>query len=116
MEGSGTPGPPRGPRAAQTQQRLTLGAGAALWVLCSAGLDSQEFTQGWAYPRALCPSCCPSALPICIHTPPLPQAELPAPYGPWMEIAHDLPQLVTSHQLRSRVHQVPVLSLLANQR
>ncbi|XP_064896860.1 indoleamine 2,3-dioxygenase 2 isoform X8 [Columba livia] len=41
---------------------------------------------------------------------PDPLAELPAPYGPWMEIAHDLPQLITSHQLRSRVHQMPQLS------
>ncbi|KFV04585.1 Indoleamine 2,3-dioxygenase 2, partial [Pterocles gutturalis] len=45
---------------------------------------------------------------------PLPaQTELPAPYGPWMEIAHDLPQLIASRRLRSQVHQVPVLSLLA---
>uniref|UniRef100_A0A672UAG8 Indoleamine 2,3-dioxygenase 2 n=1 Tax=Strigops habroptila TaxID=2489341 RepID=A0A672UAG8_STRHB len=36
------------------------------------------------------------------------KTELPAPYGPWMEIAHNLPQLITSHQLRSRVHQVPL--------
>ncbi|NWR78884.1 I23O2 dioxygenase, partial [Centropus unirufus] len=36
--------------------------------------------------------------------------ELPAPYGPWMEIAHRLPQLLASHQLRSRVHQMPQLS------
>ncbi|NXG60224.1 I23O2 dioxygenase, partial [Hemiprocne comata] len=41
---------------------------------------------------------------------PCPLTELPAPYGPWMEIAHDLPQLITSHQLRSRVHQMPQLS------
>ncbi|XP_005233584.1 indoleamine 2,3-dioxygenase 2 isoform X1 [Falco peregrinus] len=41
---------------------------------------------------------------------PDPLTELPAPYGPWMEIAHDLPQLITSHQLRSRVHQMPQLS------
>ncbi|XP_010174351.1 indoleamine 2,3-dioxygenase 2, partial [Antrostomus carolinensis] len=41
---------------------------------------------------------------------PHPLTELPAPYGPWMEIAHDLPQLITSHQLRSRVHQMPQLS------
>ncbi|XP_061328480.1 indoleamine 2,3-dioxygenase 2-like [Pezoporus flaviventris] len=41
---------------------------------------------------------------------PEPLTELPAPYGPWMEIAHDLPQLITSHGLRSRVHQMPQLS------
>ncbi|NXX16667.1 I23O2 dioxygenase, partial [Podargus strigoides] len=41
---------------------------------------------------------------------PHPLTELPAPYGPWMTIAHDLPQLITSHQLRSRVHQMPQLS------
>ncbi|XP_042657443.1 LOW QUALITY PROTEIN: indoleamine 2,3-dioxygenase 2 [Tyto alba] len=31
--------------------------------------------------------------------------ELPAPYGPWMAIAHDLPQLIASHQLRSQVRR-----------
>ncbi|XP_061871750.1 indoleamine 2,3-dioxygenase 2 [Colius striatus] len=41
---------------------------------------------------------------------PHPLTELPAPYGPWMEIAHDLPQLIESHQLRSRVQQMPQLS------
>ncbi|XP_051496803.1 indoleamine 2,3-dioxygenase 2-like isoform X1 [Apus apus] len=41
---------------------------------------------------------------------PCPLAELPAPYGPWMEIAHNLPQLIASHRLRSRVHQMPQLS------
>ncbi|NXP18758.1 I23O2 dioxygenase, partial [Scytalopus superciliaris] len=41
---------------------------------------------------------------------PDPLTELPAPYGPWMEIAHELPQLIASHQLRSRVHQMPQLS------
>ncbi|OPJ83876.1 indoleamine 2,3-dioxygenase 2 [Patagioenas fasciata monilis] len=41
---------------------------------------------------------------------PDPLAELPAPYGPWMEVARDLPQLVASHRLRSRVHQMPQLS------
>ncbi|NXU74771.1 I23O2 dioxygenase, partial [Oreotrochilus melanogaster] len=40
---------------------------------------------------------------------PRPLTELPAPYSPWMEIAHDLPQLITSHQLRSRVLQMPQL-------
>ncbi|NXS83135.1 I23O2 dioxygenase, partial [Erpornis zantholeuca] len=41
---------------------------------------------------------------------PDPLTELPAPYGPWMDIAQELPQLITSHQLRSRVHQMPQLS------
>ncbi|NXJ67267.1 I23O2 dioxygenase, partial [Rostratula benghalensis] len=41
---------------------------------------------------------------------PDPLTELPAPYGPWMEIAQDLPQLIASRQLRSRVHQMPQLS------
>ncbi|NXD27599.1 I23O2 dioxygenase, partial [Spelaeornis formosus] len=41
---------------------------------------------------------------------PDPLTELPAPYSPWMDIAHQLPQLITSHQLRSRVHQMPQLS------
>uniref|UniRef100_A0A8C3J0A3 I23O2 dioxygenase n=1 Tax=Calidris pygmaea TaxID=425635 RepID=A0A8C3J0A3_9CHAR len=41
---------------------------------------------------------------------PDPLTELPAPYGPWMEIAHDLPQLIADRRLRSRVHQMPQLS------
>ncbi|NXB66769.1 I23O2 dioxygenase, partial [Struthidea cinerea] len=41
---------------------------------------------------------------------PDPLTELPAPYRPWMDIAHELPQLIRSHQLRSRVHQMPQLS------
>ncbi|NWR42423.1 I23O2 dioxygenase, partial [Regulus satrapa] len=41
---------------------------------------------------------------------PDPLTELPAAYGPWMDIAHELPQLITSQQLRSRVHQMPQLS------
>ncbi|NWZ92228.1 I23O2 dioxygenase, partial [Nesospiza acunhae] len=41
---------------------------------------------------------------------PDPLTELPAPYSPWMDIARELPQLITSHQLRSRVHQMPQLS------
>ncbi|NXT68980.1 I23O2 dioxygenase, partial [Chaetops frenatus] len=41
---------------------------------------------------------------------PDPLTELPAPYGIWMDIAHELPQLITSHQLRSRIHQMPQLS------
>ncbi|XP_015504188.1 indoleamine 2,3-dioxygenase 2 isoform X2 [Parus major] len=36
---------------------------------------------------------------------PDPLTELPAPYGPWMDIARELPQLIASHQLRSRVRQ-----------
>ncbi|NXY36333.1 I23O2 dioxygenase, partial [Pomatorhinus ruficollis] len=41
---------------------------------------------------------------------PDPLTELPAAYGPWMDIAHELPQLIMSHQLRARVHQMPQLS------
>ncbi|NXC07183.1 I23O2 dioxygenase, partial [Orthonyx spaldingii] len=41
---------------------------------------------------------------------PKPLTELPAPYDHWMDIAHELPQLITSHQLRARVHQMPQLS------
>ncbi|NXK66166.1 I23O2 dioxygenase, partial [Sylvietta virens] len=41
---------------------------------------------------------------------PDPLTELPAPYGPWMDIARELPQLITGRQLRSRVHQMPQLS------
>ncbi|NXU13767.1 I23O2 dioxygenase, partial [Pardalotus punctatus] len=41
---------------------------------------------------------------------PNPLTELPAPYGPWMDIARELPQLIMSHQLRSCVHQMPQLS------
>ncbi|NXF93598.1 I23O2 dioxygenase, partial [Eubucco bourcierii] len=41
---------------------------------------------------------------------PHPLTELPAPYTPWMEIAQDLPQLISSRQLRARVQQMPQLS------
>ncbi|NWI60721.1 I23O2 dioxygenase, partial [Calyptomena viridis] len=41
---------------------------------------------------------------------PDPLTELPAPYGPWMEVAHELPQLIKSRRLRSRVQQIPQLS------
>ncbi|NXX27419.1 I23O2 dioxygenase, partial [Nicator chloris] len=41
---------------------------------------------------------------------PEPLTELPAPYGPWMDIARQLPQLIVSHRLRSRVQQMPQLS------
>nr|XP_025968004.1 indoleamine 2,3-dioxygenase 2 isoform X3 [Dromaius novaehollandiae] len=41
---------------------------------------------------------------------PNPLTELPAPYGPWMEIAGSLPQLIASRQLRSRLRQMPQLS------
>ncbi|NXL94571.1 I23O2 dioxygenase, partial [Alectura lathami] len=41
---------------------------------------------------------------------PSPLTELPAPYGPWMDIAHELPQLIASHRLRARIHQMPQLS------
>ncbi|XP_067401280.1 indoleamine 2,3-dioxygenase 2 isoform X2 [Emydura macquarii macquarii] len=41
---------------------------------------------------------------------PNPLRELPAPYGPWMEIANNLPHLIESHQLRSQVYKMPQLS------
>ncbi|NWS86686.1 I23O2 dioxygenase, partial [Toxostoma redivivum] len=41
---------------------------------------------------------------------PDPLTELPAPYSPWMDLAQELPQLISSHQLRSRVQQMPQLS------
>uniref|UniRef100_A0A8C0H7D2 Indoleamine 2,3-dioxygenase 2 n=1 Tax=Chelonoidis abingdonii TaxID=106734 RepID=A0A8C0H7D2_CHEAB len=41
---------------------------------------------------------------------PNPLSELPAFYGPWMEIANNLPHLIQSHQLRSRVYKMPQLS------
>uniref|UniRef100_A0A8C3FAZ8 Indoleamine 2,3-dioxygenase 2 n=1 Tax=Chrysemys picta bellii TaxID=8478 RepID=A0A8C3FAZ8_CHRPI len=41
---------------------------------------------------------------------PNPLSELPAPYGPWMEIANNLPHLIQSHQLRSQVYKMPQLS------
>ncbi|XP_048836054.1 indoleamine 2,3-dioxygenase 1 isoform X1 [Brienomyrus brachyistius] len=40
---------------------------------------------------------------------PAPQTELPTYYRPWMDIAQSVPQLVQSHTLRSRVHQMPLL-------
>uniref|UniRef100_A0A8C0EXP4 I23O2 dioxygenase n=1 Tax=Bubo bubo TaxID=30461 RepID=A0A8C0EXP4_BUBBB len=48
------------------------------------------------------PGCALTAPPSPLST----KTELPAPYGPWMEIAHDLPRLITSHRLRSHVHQL----------
>nr|XP_030145613.3 indoleamine 2,3-dioxygenase 2 isoform X4 [Taeniopygia guttata] len=41
---------------------------------------------------------------------PDPLTELPVPYSPWMDMARELPQLITSHRLRSRVQQMPQLS------
>ncbi|NXO01503.1 I23O2 dioxygenase, partial [Rhinopomastus cyanomelas] len=41
---------------------------------------------------------------------PQPLTELPAPYSPWMEVAQDLPELIASHRLRSRVQQMPQLN------
>ncbi|NXJ16209.1 I23O2 dioxygenase, partial [Odontophorus gujanensis] len=41
---------------------------------------------------------------------PNPLTELPPPYGPWMDIAHELPQLIASHQLRARIRQMPQLN------
>lgn len=37
---------------------------------------------------------------------PSPQTELPPSYSVWMDIAHELPQLIASRQLRARIHQV----------
>uniref|UniRef100_A0A8D0E231 Indoleamine 2,3-dioxygenase 2 n=1 Tax=Salvator merianae TaxID=96440 RepID=A0A8D0E231_SALMN len=42
--------------------------------------------------------------------PPSFQKELPPFYSPWMEIAHKLPYLTESHQLRSHVNKMPLLS------
>ncbi|XP_070621134.1 indoleamine 2,3-dioxygenase 2 [Erythrolamprus reginae] len=41
---------------------------------------------------------------------PNPLKELPPFYGPWMEIAHRLTYLIESHQLRSQVNKMPLLS------
>ncbi|XP_074837860.1 indoleamine 2,3-dioxygenase 2-like [Carettochelys insculpta] len=41
---------------------------------------------------------------------PNPLSELPAPYGPWLEIANNLPRLIQSHQLRAQVYKMPQLS------
>ncbi|XP_026546325.1 indoleamine 2,3-dioxygenase 2-like [Notechis scutatus] len=41
---------------------------------------------------------------------PNPLKELPPFYSPWMEIAHRLASLIESHQLRSQVHKMPLLS------
>ncbi|XP_042742175.1 indoleamine 2,3-dioxygenase 2-like isoform X5 [Lagopus leucura] len=41
---------------------------------------------------------------------PSPQTELPPSYSPWMDIAQELPQLIASHQLRARIHQMPQLN------
>ncbi|XP_062995266.1 indoleamine 2,3-dioxygenase 2-like [Elgaria multicarinata webbii] len=41
---------------------------------------------------------------------PNPLKELPPFYSPWMEIAHKLPSLIESHQLRSHVNKMPLLS------
>ncbi|XP_059586629.1 indoleamine 2,3-dioxygenase 2 isoform X1 [Alligator mississippiensis] len=47
---------------------------------------------------------------------PDPQTELPAPYGPWMDLARSLPHLIATRQLRAHVHQVPPLSRHPRQR
>ncbi|CAL1616088.1 unnamed protein product [Knipowitschia caucasica] len=39
-----------------------------------------------------------------------PMTELPSYYQPWMDIALHLPELVLSHELRSRVSRMPLLS------
>ncbi|KAH0623110.1 hypothetical protein JD844_031082 [Phrynosoma platyrhinos] len=41
---------------------------------------------------------------------PNPLEELPPFYNPWMEIAHQLPNLIENHELRSRVDKMPLLS------
>nr|BAU94262.1 indoleamine 2,3-dioxygenase 2 [synthetic construct] len=41
---------------------------------------------------------------------PDPLTELPDYYQPWMDIAKNLPHLIESHQLRSHVHKMPLLS------
>ncbi|NWJ07323.1 I23O2 dioxygenase, partial [Crypturellus undulatus] len=41
---------------------------------------------------------------------PNPLTELPPPYGPWMELAGRLPELLASRQLRARLLQMPQLS------
>ncbi|KAM4616717.1 indoleamine 2,3-dioxygenase 1 [Polymixia lowei] len=41
---------------------------------------------------------------------PAPLGELPPYYQPWMDIALHIPKLVHSHELRSRIHQMPLLS------
>ncbi|XP_021075537.1 indoleamine 2,3-dioxygenase 2 [Mus pahari] len=40
---------------------------------------------------------------------PNPLEELPDHYKPWMEIAHSLPHLIESHQLRAHVYRMPLL-------
>ncbi|XP_058715054.1 indoleamine 2,3-dioxygenase 2-like isoform X3 [Poecile atricapillus] len=67
---------------------------------------SEEF--GFLLPDPLVGAGCAS--PSACHRKIEGLTELPAPYGPWMDIAHELPQLIASHQLRSRVHQMPQLS------
>ncbi|XP_048874564.1 indoleamine 2,3-dioxygenase 2-like isoform X10 [Brienomyrus brachyistius] len=39
-----------------------------------------------------------------------PKTDLPEYYQPWMSIAMDLPQLIQTHQLQHRVHEMPLLS------
>uniref|UniRef100_A0A8C9FV71 I23O2 dioxygenase n=1 Tax=Pavo cristatus TaxID=9049 RepID=A0A8C9FV71_PAVCR len=41
---------------------------------------------------------------------PSPLTELPPSYSPWMDIAHELPKLIASHQLRACIHQMPQLN------
>ncbi|XP_077571347.1 indoleamine 2,3-dioxygenase 1 [Stigmatopora nigra] len=42
---------------------------------------------------------------------PEPLQELPAYYKPWMDVAREVPDLVLAHELRSRIHQMPQLSV-----
>ncbi|XP_040507474.1 indoleamine 2,3-dioxygenase 2 isoform X1 [Gallus gallus] len=83
------------------------------------------FAQGCAYLPALCALSrikLPASeqthasrwSPVCdVLTPsllPSPQTELPPSYSVWMDIAHELPQLIASRQLRARIHQMPQLN------
>ncbi|KAM9822843.1 indoleamine 2,3-dioxygenase 1 isoform 2-T2 [Syngnathus typhle] len=42
--------------------------------------------------------------------------ELPPYYQPWMDIAHQVPELVLAHELRSRIEKMPQLSIQFLQR
>ncbi|XP_067269128.1 indoleamine 2,3-dioxygenase 1 [Pseudorasbora parva] len=40
---------------------------------------------------------------------PEPLADLPVHYKPWMDIARNLPELISSHSLRIKIHDIPLL-------
>uniref|UniRef100_A0A8C9LE56 Indoleamine 2,3-dioxygenase 2 n=1 Tax=Pavo cristatus TaxID=9049 RepID=A0A8C9LE56_PAVCR len=86
---------------------------------------TKVFAQGCAYLTALCAlsriklpasewTCVSHWSPACdVLMPsllPSPQTELPPSYSPWMDIAHELPKLIASHQLRACIHQMPQLN------